>query len=479
MWYTGENLKLFRVNMPGGGGGGGGGRGGSYGGGYGGMPRVYIPPGRPWEPPAPPKLPASPPGTPRGVPPGSAPAGASGKSGTDWGSANSAPGKTPGTPDGRSDYSYDQSGSVSRTSWTEWRLIIRNNGQIAFNRAVLLRPPGRMWVARVETFVDNFGATVVLPIHFYRTNDAGHPGQVVDDIADGASYGMHIQYLSIRLTATPVNPMDETDPIGAVGGAAPDGWEPATDFPRIPAPPALPSPAPAKKPATAPPAPAQEPAPSPATEPQTQPQPAPATDPATAPPATWTQTTTWTPKLTPPAPSRGPANTGATRYVGPTGVTTPAPPAAPATTPAGRKVVGTTGNPVTVDPAQVPETMAGIAAEIGRIESKVGSLLARPAPEGFDWQGLLEQIAELLKPDAEPIPGATYQIRRPCGRGADGEPLPPVLVQVPQVAAPTDAILARLDALAELIDEQKQIRGPICKGKPTGEPVTVTFERIG
>jgi hypothetical protein len=141
--------------------------------------------------------------------------------------------------------------------------------------------------------------------------------------------------------------------------------------------------------------------------------------------------------------------------------------------------VGSAADPVTVDPAQVPETMAGIAAEIGRIESKIGSLLARPSPQGFEWQGLLEQIADLLKPDAEPIPGATYQIRRPCGRGADGAPLPPVLVQVPQVADATEAILRRLDALAELIDEQKQIRQPICKGKPVGEPVTVTFERIG
>jgi hypothetical protein len=122
--------------------------------------------------------------------------------------------------------------------------------------------------------------------------------------------------------------------------------------------------------------------------------------------------------------------------------------------------------------------MAGIAAEIGRIESKVGSLLARPSPEGVDWQGLLDQIASLLAPDAEPIPGATYQIRRPCGRGADGGPLPPVLVQVPQAADPTVAILARLDALAELIDEQKQVRQPICKGKPGGEPVTITFERV-
>jgi hypothetical protein len=135
-------------------------------------------------------------------------------------------------------------------------------------------------------------------------------------------------------------------------------------------------------------------------------------------------------------------------------------------------------NPVVVIPAQVPETLQGIAAEVGRIESKVGSLLSRPSPEGFDWQELLDQIADLLKPDEKPVPGRTYQIRRPCGRGTDGEPLPPVLVEVPSAGDMSQAILKRLDALAELIDEQKQIRGPICKGKPGGEPVTVTFERV-
>jgi hypothetical protein len=134
---------------------------------------------------------------------------------------------------------------------------------------------------------------------------------------------------------------------------------------------------------------------------------------------------------------------------------------------------------VRVDPAQVPQNLAGIAAEVGRIESKVGSLLARPAPEAFDFEGLLEQIAELLRPEAEPIPGATYQVRRPCGRGSNGEPLPPVLVQVPSAADASEAILRRLDALAVLIDEQKQLRQPVCKSRPTGEPVTVTFERIG
>ena len=157
-----------------------------------------------------------------------------------------------------------------------------------------------------------------------------------------------------------------------------------------------------------------------------------------------------------------------------------APEAAPAaaTTPVGRKLVGTAASPVVIDPVQVPETMAGIAAEIGRLETKMAVQLARPSPEALDTEALLQQIEDLLNPDTAPIPGTTYQVRRPCGRGADGGPLPPVLVQVPSSADVSEAILRRLDALAELIDEQKQLRQPVCKGKPTGEPVTVTFERV-
>jgi hypothetical protein len=151
----------------------------------------------------------------------------------------------------------------------------------------------------------------------------------------------------------------------------------------------------------------------------------------------------------------------------------------PETTPTNRKLVGRATDPVQVDPAQVHETLAGIAAEVGRIESKVASLLARPAPEGFDWQGLLDKIAELLEPDAVQFPAAAYQIQPPCGSGPDGGPPPPVVVPVAATANPTEAVLLRLDALAGLLDAHKRIRQPICKGRTTGEPVTVTFEWVG
>jgi hypothetical protein len=52
-------------------------------------------------------------------------------------------------------------------------------------------------------------------------------------------------------------------------------------------------------------------------------------------------------------------------------------------------------------------------------------------------------------------------------------------VEVPEAVNVSAAILQRLDALAVLIDEQKQLRQPVCKGRPVGEPVTVTFERVG
>jgi hypothetical protein len=153
--------------------------------------------------------------------------------------------------------------------------------------------------------------------------------------------------------------------------------------------------------------------------------------------------------------------------------------AKPIPTPTGNEVVGPAGAPQTVTDPQIRPTLDGIATEVGRIENKLRRVLDPPAAPAPDWQGLIDQLMELLKPDPEPIPGTTYEVRRPCGRGPGGDPLPPVQVPVGEAPDVDAAILARLDALAVLIDEQKQLRQPVCKGKPEGEPVTVTFERVG
>lgn len=145
-----------------------------------------------------------------------------------------------------------------------------------------------------------------------------------------------------------------------------------------------------------------------------------------------------------------------------------------------------------VTPVPVPVTMAGIAQEVGRIETKTRLLLEQQGGGGGGLDGLVDQLRQLLDSlqlrealqqlldqQAGPVESTVYTVRPPCGRGPDGQPLPPVEVPVAASGDMLAAILLRLDALAVLIDEQKQLRGPVCKGRPTGEPVTVTFEQIG
>jgi hypothetical protein len=153
--------------------------------------------------------------------------------------------------------------------------------------------------------------------------------------------------------------------------------------------------------------------------------------------------------------------------------------AKPTPTPTGNEVAGPAGAPVTVTDPQIRPTLDGIATEVGRIENKLRAVLERPEIPDPDWAALLEEIRKLLEPEPVPFPAASYQIQPPCGSGPDGGPPAPVVVPVAATADATEAVLLRLDALAQLLDVHKRIRQPICKGRTTGEPVTVTFERVG
>lgn len=122
-----------------------------------------------------------------------------------------------------------------------------------------------------------------------------------------------------------------------------------------------------------------------------------------------------------------------------------------------------------------PPTLQGIASEVGRIEQKVARLLTDGPPVDLpDLGALLDLLQALLSQ----VDGTTYQLRVPCGRDENGDPLPPIEFDVPSRPDASSAILARLDTLAAMLDEHKQLRQPICKGKPAGEPVTVTFAEI-
>jgi hypothetical protein len=153
------------------------------------------------------------------------------------------------------------------------------------------------------------------------------------------------------------------------------------------------------------------------------------------------------------------------------GVEITAPPARVPVTPAEAVLIG--GRLLGGRGSTPPSTPAGMAAELGRLERK--SELA------LDNLGPLEKLPDVIDAITDLVgllddfdAGGIYSIRPACGTDANGQPLPPIEVPIASGLGLQHAVVARLDAIAELIDHHKQLRQPICKGKPTGDPVTVT-----
>lgn len=171
--------------------------------------------------------------------------------------------------------------------------------------------------------------------------------------------------------------------------------------------------------------------------------------------------------------------------VGPDGATeTAAPPASVPTTAPETTVIG--GVPVGGPGTAPPPTLPGIAAELGRIEKKLEITLgggpppadpdAPRLPSLLDILDLLEDLFDLFEAPQE---ATTYSLGSPCELDDDGEVLPPYLVPIPPDKG-IDAVVYRLDAIAELIQEHKNQRQPICRNttKIEGREVTVRFDPI-
>jgi hypothetical protein len=161
----------------------------------------------------------------------------------------------------------------------------------------------------------------------------------------------------------------------------------------------------------------------------------------------------------------------------------PTPSPAEKTLPAGSKVVTTPAGNVQVDPVSVPETLAGIAAEVGRIETKLKQVLARPDPEIPDPTDLVEEVLaklqELLAGQEAPDPAGAYQMDSSCETDEEGNRLPPVAVEFPETVGAAGAVIKRLDALALLLQVHKDLKQPGCKHpRPQGEAVTVQFSEV-
>ncbi len=194
-----------------------------------------------------------------------------------------------------------------------------------------------------------------------------------------------------------------------------------------------------------------------------------------------------------PAPGPGP-NPGPTP--GPGGVPQPGPGAVPTTnpglvplpipaptptTPADQHFPVPGGAPVTGNGPRA--TLQGLAQELGRQEQKLARLMNDGrGPDGgpIDWGDLLDKLRQLVALLLTVDGAGAYTISSPCNiDGTTGEPAEPLTAEWGATIGEIPALRKRLDALAELLQHHKDLPQPICaRPRPTGDPVTVTFEQV-
>lgn len=240
-------------------------------------------------------------------------------------------------------------------------------------------------------------------------------------------------------------------------------------------------PLPKRPPATQPKPPETEPLP----EPENPPDPTPPQRPPYAPPAT-------PDRMFPPTPVRVPSRTPLQpprpvpdRFVpkqepelGNDALVKPTPKPLPPTTPQDSVKIRDDLDPVGSPGQGPPPTLVGIATELGRMERKAEMMLRAPS---VDVDGLVNRIKELLdamtQPEPPVYPGGAYVLAPVC----DGPQEPVKTIPYPATVGDAAAILARVDALADLAQASKDLRQPICHSKAVGQQLTVGFieDRMG
>jgi hypothetical protein len=118
-----------------------------------------------------------------------------------------------------------------------------------------------------------------------------------------------------------------------------------------------------------------------------------------------------------------------------------------------------------------------IAKELGRIEQKQHLLLNPLGMDGEDW---LEIAGRLLGWLNGRSPAALYRLTSCCEIDDQGDPIDKAVeVDIP-AQGDTDAILARLDALAVLMQGLKDFRQPVCKKvhRLQGRDITLNFREL-
>lgn len=206
-----------------------------------------------------------------------------------------------------------------------------------------------------------------------------------------------------------------------------------------------------------PPAPAGDPLTEPAVQPSRQPRP------VVAPP------------VVVPLPS-GQPTPDAARSTTPSGQVQPAPLPPPRVTPTTVHVVNGTEIPGN-GPQATPQ---GIAQELGRVEKKLARLIdprsdgPGQAPDRLGW--LRDNLGNILDFFLSITDGGEYEISSPCEVDGNGERIVKT-VEYPGALQSFGVISNKIDALAALLQEHKDLKQPICRQTPAtgGQPVTVNF----
>lgn len=139
------------------------------------------------------------------------------------------------------------------------------------------------------------------------------------------------------------------------------------------------------------------------------------------------------------------------------------------------QVVGQPGQ----EPRPTPE---GIAQELGRIEGKTRGGGGGGGGGGPDT-GFCRFQADPFSPRTwdllnAPFPPGAYTMQDPCSKDDEGNPVPPEFTSWPGGAGPFDDLIARLDAVADLLQIHKDQPQPVCTNRTRGRPVSVKFVAI-
>jgi hypothetical protein len=129
-----------------------------------------------------------------------------------------------------------------------------------------------------------------------------------------------------------------------------------------------------------------------------------------------------------------------------------------------------------------PATLEGIAFEVGKIEKKLEQAFTNPSPTGgLNWDEWWDAISKLYGLLISLTDAGQYTLSSPCVPADE-----PGGVNNPLVRAwdgsltPAGGLEKRLDALAGLVQDHKNLKQPICRERPTitGELVTVNFRSV-